>query len=106
MLVMHRPSVTQNPEWSATQSLASGRTAKSCVVAKPHIYWASTSNFRLLSRPKNEETGGLIVFAEEDCGGEDGGPEAAFIAYGGLRDVHGADDLVGDSVDFFFFVPG
>jgi len=81
-------------------------SANSCVVAKPDIYWANTSNFRLVPRPENEETGGLIVFAEEDCGGEDGGPEAALIAYGGLGDVHGADDLIGDSVDFFFFVPG
>src|SRR5580658_8740182 len=48
----------------------------------------------------------LVVFADEDGGGEDRGPQAAFIAYSGLGDVHGADDFVGDAIDFFFFVPG
>jgi hypothetical protein len=48
----------------------------------------------------------LVVFADQDGGAQDGGPEAALIADGGLRDVHGADDFVGDSVDLFFLVPG
>src|SRR5258708_23338392 len=46
----------------------------------------------------------LVVFADEDGGAEDGGPEAALVADGGLRDVHGADDFIGDAVDLFFFV--
>jgi hypothetical protein len=46
----------------------------------------------------------LIVFADEDGGAEHGGPEAALVADSGLRDVHGADDLVGDAVDLFFLV--
>src|SRR5882672_12471181 len=46
----------------------------------------------------------LVVFTDEDGGAENGGPEAALVADGGLRDVHGADDLVGDSIDFLFFV--
>src|SRR6266436_3725560 len=46
----------------------------------------------------------LVVFTDEDGGAENGGPEAALVADGGLCDVHGADDFVGDAVDFFFFV--
>jgi len=46
---------------------------------------------------------GLVVFTDEDGGAENGGPEAALVADGGLRDVHGADDLVGDAIDFLFF---
>jgi len=46
----------------------------------------------------------LVVFADEDGRAEDGGPQAALVADGGLRDVHGAHDLVGNPVDFFFFV--
>src|SRR5713101_2499485 len=48
----------------------------------------------------------LVVFADEDGGAEDGAPQAALIADGGLRDVHGADDFIGDAVDLFFLVPG
>src|SRR6266436_6308499 len=48
----------------------------------------------------------LVVFANEDGGAEDGGPEAALVADGGLRDVHGANDFVGDAIDLFFFVEG
>src|SRR5258708_16211046 len=47
-----------------------------------------------------------VVFADEDGGAEDGGPEAALVADRGLRDVEGADDLVGDAIDLFFLVPG
>ena len=36
---------------------------------------------------------------------DDGGPPAPFVAHGGLCDVHGADDLVGDAVDFLLLVP-
>ena len=46
----------------------------------------------------------LVVFADKDSGAEDGGPEAALVAHGGLRDVHGADNFVGDAVDLFFLV--
>src|SRR5579859_1666970 len=48
----------------------------------------------------------LVVFADEDGGAENGGPEAALVADGGLRDVHGANDFVGDAVDLFFLIPG
>src|SRR5216683_4794917 len=48
----------------------------------------------------------LVVFADEDGGAENGGPEAALVADGGLRDVHGADNLVRDAVDLFFLVEG
>src|SRR6267143_5812191 len=40
----------------------------------------------------------LVVFADEDGRAEDGGPQAALVADGGLRDVHGAHDLVGNPV--------
>src|SRR6266403_1733646 len=53
-----------------------------------------------------DEAEKLVVLADEDCGAEDGGPKTALVADGGLRDVHGADDLVGDAVDFFFLVEG
>src|SRR5260370_15985771 len=56
------------------------------------------------SLPGKIQRWALVVFADEDGGAENGGPEAALVADGGLRDVHGADDLVGNAVDFFFFV--
>jgi hypothetical protein len=76
----------------------------------------STQSAQRTQRKKNRESGGsrwnkfkirknaLVVFADEDGGAEDGGPEAAFVADGGLCNVHGADDLVGNAVDLFFLV--
>src|ERR1700691_483838 len=43
---------------------------------------------------------------DQNGGGDYCGPEAAFVAYGGLGDVGGADYFVGEAVDLFFFVPG
>src|SRR5260370_7866508 len=56
------------------------------------------------SLPGKIQRWALVVFADEDGGAENGGPEAALVADGGLRDVHGADDLVANAVGFFFFV--
>src|SRR6266436_7113129 len=53
-----------------------------------------------------DETEKLVVFADEDSSAENGGPEAALVADGGLRDVHGAHDFVGNPIDFLFFVEG
>src|ERR1700676_4626361 len=62
--------------------------------------------FASRQNPRRRGISDLVVFADEDGGAEDGGPQAPLVADGGLRDVHGADDLVGDAVDLFFFVPG
>src|SRR5262249_53377727 len=43
--------------------------------------------------------------ADEHGGGDDRRPQALLVAYGGLGDVLGADDLVREPVDLFFFVP-
>src|SRR5579863_1749470 len=43
---------------------------------------------------------------DQDGGGDYGGPQAALIADGGLGDVGGADDFVGEAVDLLLFVPG
>src|SRR5260370_11562819 len=56
------------------------------------------------SLPGKIQRWALVVFADEDGGAEDGRPEAALVADGGLRDVHGADDFVGNPVVLFFFV--
>src|SRR5258706_14420282 len=53
-----------------------------------------------------DEAEKLVVFADEDGSAENGGPKTALVADGGLRDVHGADDFVGNAVDLFFFVEG
>src|SRR5260370_2504722 len=58
------------------------------------------------SLPGKIQRWALVVFADEDGGAEDGRPEAALVADGGLRDVHGADDLVGNPVNPFFLVQG
>src|SRR5690348_171655 len=47
-----------------------------------------------------------VIVAEKNRGGEDGGPKAALVTDRRLRDVHGADDLIRDAVNFFFFIPG
>src|SRR5882762_7463382 len=51
-----------------------------------------------------DEAEKLVVLADEDGRAENGGPKTALVADGGLRDVHGADDFVGNPIDFFFFV--
>ena len=38
--------------------------------------------------------------------GDDGGPEAVFVAFGGLDDVANADDVAGHAVDFRALVVG
>jgi hypothetical protein len=45
-----------------------------------------------------------VVFADEDGGAQDRGPEAALVAYGRLRDVHRSNDFVRDAVNLFFLV--
>jgi len=61
---------------------------------------------RGFAREKIQKTkeNALVVLADEDGGAEDGSPEAAFVADRGLRDVHSANDFVGDTVDLFFLV--
>src|SRR6202142_61318 len=49
---------------------------------------------------------GLFLVEDQDGGSYDRGPEAAFVADRRLGDVRGADDFVGDTVDFFFLGPG
>jgi len=44
----------------------------------------------------------LVVFADEDGAPRTVVHRPRLSRNGGLRDVHGADDLVGDAVDFFF----
>src|SRR6185436_7142256 len=46
-----------------------------------------------------------LALTDEHRRRNDGGPPALFVADGGLRDVLGADDLIGQPVDFFFLVP-
>src|SRR5664280_1709982 len=59
--------------------------------------WTSAARARRLRR--------LSIVEEEDGGGDGGGPAAVFVTDGGLGDVGGADDFVGDAIDFFFLVP-
>src|SRR5882762_6093145 len=47
-----------------------------------------------------------VVFADEDGGAENGGPKPALVADRGLSDVQSAHDFIGNSIDFFFLVPG
>ena len=54
--------------------------------------------------PRGKKKRELVVFTDQDSGAEDGGPEAALVADGGLRDVHSANDFVGDPVDLFFLI--
>src|SRR4051794_10526000 len=49
--------------------------------------------------------GGEADLADEDGGGDDGGPERLFIADGGLGYVLRAHNLVGEPVNFLVLVP-
>jgi hypothetical protein len=46
-----------------------------------------------------------IILAEQNRSGENGSPQPALISDGGLGNVHGAYDLVGNSINLFFFIP-
>src|SRR5579884_3019738 len=46
------------------------------------------------------------LIEDEDCGGDDRGPQAAFIPDRGLRHICGANNFVRDAIDFFLLVPG
>src|SRR5437588_10725874 len=75
------------------------------------VCWGLIHYFILGKKHKKPQPGRrdyceLVIFADENGGAEDGGPEAALVADGGLRDVHGAHDLVGDAIDLFFLVEG
>src|SRR5579862_9056704 len=48
----------------------------------------------------------LPLVEDQDGGGDHGGPEAALVADGGLGDVRGANDLVGEAVNLLLLVPG
>ena len=58
--------------------------------------WAELARARL---------GGRGASGEHDRRSENGRPLAVLVPDGGLGDVHGADDLVRDAVDFFLLVP-
>src|SRR5215470_16513677 len=45
------------------------------------------------------------LFEDKDGGGNYGDPFTVFVAHAALRDVSGANDLVGDPVDLLLFVP-
>src|SRR6266849_3784887 len=83
-----------------TRSAANAGRARSAT-QKQHTNRASL-RIGCIGPPRGNKK--LVVFADEDGGAEDGGPEAALVADGGLRNVHGADDFVRDAVDLFFFV--
>jgi hypothetical protein len=72
-----------------------------------------THTFKVVNKPKlTVEMSGRprattsVVFADENSGAEDGCPQSALIANRRLRDIHGADDFVGNAIDLFFLVPG
>src|SRR5450631_588087 len=48
---------------------------------------------------------GLLGVEEEDGSGDGGGPATVFVTDGGLGDISGANDLVGDAVDLLLLVP-
>src|SRR5713101_6252677 len=87
--------VTRSAAWSAAGRSSTEKTAASL---------RNIRNRAMVHLQSNVGLRKLVVFADKDGGAEDGRPEAALVADGGLRDVHGADDLVGNAVDLFFFV--
>src|SRR5713226_7634832 len=87
--------VTRSAAWSAAGTRSTEQAATSLRNIRNRAMAHLQSNVGLQK---------LVVFADEDGGAENGGPQAALVADGRLRDVHGADDFVGDAVDFFFFV--
>src|ERR1035437_4539108 len=46
-----------------------------------------------------------LLFQNQHCGSDRGGPLSAPVAHRRLRNVAGANDLVGDAVDLLFLVP-
>src|SRR5713226_2619578 len=88
--------VTRSAAWSATGTRSTEQAATSLRNIRNRAMAHLQSNVGLQK---------LVVFADEDGGAEDGGPQAALVADGRLRDVEGADDFVGDAVDLFFLVP-
>src|SRR5260370_18361343 len=87
--------VTRSAAWSETGTRSTEQAATSLRNIRNRAMAYLQSNVRLQK---------LVVFADEDGGAENGGPQAALVADGGLRDVHGAHDFVGDAIDFFFVV--
>src|SRR5260370_6031729 len=81
--------------WSAAGSRSRERAAASLCNCR------KGSMFHLLINLSNEES---VILADEDGSAKNGAPKAALVADGGLRDVHGANNFVGDAVDLFFFV--
>src|SRR3984893_18413185 len=47
-----------------------------------------------------------FLVEDQDSGRNHRGPKAALVAYRGLGDIGGADDLVRDTIDLFLLVPG
>src|SRR5260370_30407642 len=87
--------VTRSAAWSATGTRSTEQAATSLRNIRNRAIAHLQSNVGLQI---------LVVFADEDGGAENGGPQAALFADGGLRDVHGAVHLVVNAVEVFFFV--
>src|SRR5260370_619405 len=87
--------VTRSAAWSAAGRRKNGKSG-----GKP------LKNSKRRHGPLQISAGlqNLVVFADEDSRAENGGPKAALVADSGLRDVHGADDFVGNTINLFFFV--
>src|SRR5258707_7010719 len=87
--------VTRSLAWSA----AGSRSMEKAAASLCHFPKGIISHLRIRFGIAE-----LIVFADENRGAEDGGPQAALVAHCRLRHVHRSHDLVGNAVDFFFFI--